>query len=164
MYSRRPVRVTLCLSTFGHDVRISRQRMLGQEMGSIAAASRRRKWTIHRQYTEPAPGRGAGFGEPLLGLCRAFSRRLGRKALARVRHGLCLGLDDVENAAKVEGGGLQEVGALGKRNFLVHNVSGELAGKSTCLAAARAWLPARQPARRAVKGLPLDGETRLPIQ
>jgi hypothetical protein len=40
----------------------------------------------------------------------------------------------------------------------------ELAGNSTCLAQARAWRPARQPARRAVKGLPLDGETRLPIQ
>jgi hypothetical protein len=45
--------------------------------------------------------------------------------------------------------------------FLFTNVSFELAGNSTCLAQARACLPARQPARRAVKGLPLDGEPRL---
>src|SRR5690349_4490579 len=48
-----------------------------------------------------------------------------------------------------------------KETFLFINVSFELAGNSTCLAQARAWLPAQRPVKRAGKGLPLDGELRL---
>jgi hypothetical protein len=47
-----------------------------------------------------------------------------------------------------------------KETFLFINFSFELAGNSTCLAHARAWLPAQRPVKRAVKGLPLDGELR----
>jgi hypothetical protein len=48
-----------------------------------------------------------------------------------LRHGLCLGLDDFEDLAKVSDRGPKEADAICEGNFLVHKRNFELAGNST---------------------------------
>ena len=113
---------------------------------------------------KPDPGRGSGLERAATRLTSpdAFASAPGLKALLRLGHGLGLVFDDLRDVAKVFGRAGHEADAIGEGiTFLFINMSFELAGNSTCLALARAWLPARQPARRAVKGVPLDGEPRL---
>lgn len=82
----------------------------------------------------------------------------------RVGDGGSLGLDDFEDHAQAFCSSLQTLYALGERYFLVHTNVNELAGNSTCLAMREhAYHHGSRPSE-AVKGLPLDGELRLPIQ